>query len=90
MKIEFDPAKHQRNLEKHGIGLSDAQSFDFDAALIAPDKRFDYGEERMNALGWLNGRLHVLTFTLRGDTLRVISLRKANKREVAKYEIAIR
>lgn len=90
MNIEFDPAKNQRNIEKHGISLLDAQAFDFASALIAADNRFDYGEQRYNAIGWQNGRLHVLTFTLRGENLRAISLRKANKREVAKYENAIR
>lgn len=90
INIEFDPAKNQRNIEKHGISLPEAQAFDFASALIAADSRFDYGEQRYNAIGWQKGRLHVLTFTLRGENLRAISLRKANKREVAKYENAIR
>lgn len=89
MDIEFDSAKNQRNLEKHGIGLFQAQNFDFASALIEIDNRIDYGEQRFNALGWLNSRLYMLTFTPRGGKLRIISLRRANKREVRKYENTI-
>ncbi|WP_084445595.1 BrnT family toxin [Desulfosarcina sp. BuS5] len=42
-------------------------------------------ELRFNALGYINNRLYHMTFTLRGGAMRVISLRKANSREVRKY-----
>lgn len=90
MDIEFDPVKNQRNIQKHGISLQEAKNFVFESALVAIDNRFDYGETRYNALGYKENRLYALTFTMRGDNLRIISLRKANKREVAKYENAIR
>ena len=51
-----------------------------------PDDRYDYGEDRTQALGLIDGRLHMLAFTMRGDALRVISLRKANPREVKRYD----
>jgi hypothetical protein len=62
--------------------------FDWGNALVAPDDRRDYGEERFVSIGPINGRLHVLIFTARDATVRVISLRKANKREVKQYEKA--
>lgn len=86
MKIEYDHKKNQANIAKHGIDFEQAHDFDWDSAILAVDDRQDYGEIRFNALGFLDGRLHVMTFTVRGDAIRVISLRKANKREVARYE----
>lgn len=53
---------------------------------MVDDDREDYGELRMKALGFIGVRLHVLIFTERGDKIRVISLRKATKREVEAYE----
>jgi uncharacterized DUF497 family protein len=59
---------------------------DMDAARIIPDLRRDYGEARFRAIGPIAGRLHSLAFTMRGGTLRAISLRKANERERRLYE----
>lgn len=50
------------------------------------DLRRDYGEVRIRALGWLNKRLYALVFVETKDGIRVISFRKANKREVKVYE----
>lgn len=85
MDIEFDPDKDLANRRKHGVSLSAAAELDFDAVLVIADQRRDYGEDRFQAIGPLQGRLHVLAFTMRGDTLRAISLRKANTREVRRY-----
>lgn len=57
-------------------------AFDWSSVIERPDRRADYGEDRMQALGKINGRDHVLVYTLRKDRIRVISLRKANKREM--------
>ena len=62
-----------------------AADLDIDAALVVADHRRVYGEERFQAVAPIGGRLHVLVFTMRGDTLRAISLRKANAREVKRY-----
>lgn len=86
MKIEFDPGKDIANRRKHGLSLTEAERMDFDTAIYAPDNRYDYGEDRTWALGLIGGRLHMLVFTMRGDMLRVISLRKANPREVRRYD----
>ena len=62
------------------------EGFDLATAKIWIDTRNDYGEERFIALGTIGERLFSLVFTVRGDALRIISLRKANKREVNSYE----
>ncbi len=85
MTIEFDPNKNQRNIETRGIDFNDAALFNWDTAVITKDTRKDYGEPRFIAYGTIEGRLMVLVFTLRGETLRVISLRKANEREAKRY-----
>jgi uncharacterized protein len=86
VEIEFDVAKDEANRRKHEVSLALAAAMDFDAALVVPDERRDYGEARFRAFGPIHGRLHVLAFTMRGNTLRAISLRKANPRERRRYE----
>jgi len=85
MLIEFDPTKDVINCAKHGISLSDAASVDWETAAVWPDTRFDYGEARMSALGYIGTRLYAVTFVDRGAIRRVINLRKANKREEKRY-----
>lgn len=85
MRYEWDENKRRKNIEKHSIDFADIIDFSWDTALEAVDDRFDYGEERTNAIGFLNDRLVVLTYTNRQRTLRVISLRKATKTEERLY-----
>ena len=84
MKIEYDPRKNERNIELRGISFDKAALFDFDNALEV--EQVIYNEIRYFSLGEIEGRLHALVYTLRGDSVRVISLRKANAREVRLYE----
>ncbi|MHB1012982.1 MAG: BrnT family toxin [Desulfobacteria bacterium] len=86
MKIEFDPAKNERNARKRGLPFERADEFDWDTALIIEDARRDYGEPRFRAFGFIGDRMHALVFTPREGSLRVISLRKANRREERNYE----
>ena len=86
MKIEFDPGKDVAFQKKHGLSLVEAERMDLDTAVIDPDRRYTYGEDRFQALGLIEARLHLLVFTMRGDVLRAISLRKANPREVRRYD----
>lgn len=86
MKLIFDPAKDEANIRQRGISFEAAGSFDFNTALIWKDMRMKYGEDRYCAIGYIDERLYVLVFTPRDDAMRVISLRKANKREVKRYE----
>lgn len=85
----WDEAKRQGNREKRGIDFADVEQFDFATAFTYVDDRFDYGEVREIALGFIKKRLHVLVFTRRGDDVHVISLRKANDREIRRYAQAI-
>lgn len=86
MEIEFDPEKDRTNRKKHGISLAAAADINLDEAIVLEDRRFDYGETRFLAYAPINGRFNVLWFTMRGSTIRVIGLRKANNRERRRYE----
>lgn len=85
MRIEFDPAKDERNLSSRGLSFQRVVDFDFSTARIWQDTRKVYPEVRMVALGYLDNRLHVLCFTARADGIRVISFRKANRREADQH-----
>lgn len=71
--------------EKHGVSLADADGFEWETAVVREDARKQYAEPRFEAKGYIGDRLHVMVFCLRVQTLRVISLRKANPREVKSY-----
>ena len=89
MKIAFDPAKDASNRAKHGVSLDEAARLDWDRALVKPDSRADYGEPRQIGYGPIGRRLYCVVFVDRGDTRRIISLRKANNREIDRYEAEI-
>ncbi len=85
MLISFSPRKDAINRRKHGISLRRAEDFDLITALIFPEDSQDYGELRYQAIGFLDAKLHVLTFTEVDDSIRAISLRKAEKSEEKIY-----
>ena len=85
MFIEFDPAKDAANQDKHGLSLAMASELDWDQALVWVDDRYEYGELRMTALAPHTGILYYVAFVARDDARRIISLRKANRREVKHY-----
>lgn len=82
----WDEGKRQANLAKHGVDFARVAEFDWASATVEPDERQDYGELRLKALGRIGGRLYVMAFTRRQGETRVISLRKANKREQRYWE----
>ena len=86
MEFTFDATKNARNVAMQGLSFHQAAAFECDSALIVEDTRKDYGERRFQALGLIAARLHVLVFTQREAKVHVISLRKANKREVKQYD----
>lgn len=86
MSIGYDPDKNDKNVAERGISFERAAEFEWSSALIVEDTRKDYGESRFQALGFVGKRLHVLVFTPRAGKVHVISLRKANRREVKRYE----
>jgi uncharacterized protein len=83
--ITFDPAKSARNVQERGLSFERVEDFDFETASFRVDNRRDCGEVRVRALGFLDGKLHLLVFTERGEDLRVISLRRANRAEARRY-----
>ena len=85
MQITFDPAKDAANVAKHGVSLALAVNLEWSWLLAAPDIRRDYGETRMLGYAPLGTRVYCVVFTDRGDERRVISLRKANRKEVKRY-----
>ncbi len=85
MDIEFDSAKNKTNIAKHGVPLDLAIYLFEGAHKVIADNRRNYGEARFRAYGLINGRLFVCVYTLRGGAVRVISLRKANRREQNAY-----
>ena len=84
--ISFDPAKSLRNEVERGLPFSLAFELEWTTALVNEDLRKDYGERRFLLLGHIHGRLHAMVFTPRDDKAHIISLRKANAREVKHYE----
>jgi uncharacterized DUF497 family protein len=85
VRIGFDRAKSEANLAKHGLSLAQAEAIEWDSVIAVRDDRRDYGEPRMIGLGYLGPRLVCVVFADRGDERRIISLRKANSREVRRY-----
>lgn len=85
MNYEWDEQKRTLNLAKHGVDFANATYFNWDLSLIELDSRQDYSEPRFNAFAPIDNRLYVMTFTRRNENIRIISFRKANKREVAYY-----
>ena len=85
MHIIFDSAKDIANLAKHSIALAEARNLEWDSAAVWPDLRRMYGEPRQCAIGYIGLRLFFVAFVDRDNERRIISLRKANSREVKRY-----
>jgi uncharacterized DUF497 family protein len=84
----FDPAKDAINAAKHGVSLRLAEFLFAGRFVSQVDDRFDYNEMRYVAIGEIGGLVFVCVYVDRGEDRRVISLRRANKREVRRYEEA--
>jgi len=89
MEYEWDRSKAAASLIKHGVAFEEVTAFEWERgerALIERDNRYPYGEARYYALGKVRGRVYAVIHTMRGKTFRMISFRKANKRERRRYE----
>jgi uncharacterized DUF497 family protein len=82
----WDDVKYAANVRTHKVDFAAATSFEWERSIIWEDRRRDYGERRYLALAKIDGRVHLMVFTPRSGYLRIISLRKANRREVRRYE----
>jgi len=85
MKITFDPIKRAATLSERGLDFEDAAEVFLGDTLDFPDDRRDYGELRMLTVGHLRGRMVIVIWTPRGSARHVISMRKANAREKARF-----
>ncbi len=90
MKFEWDSKKNEINIRERGVDFADAKEMFEQELFIAPDSRKNYGENRYIGVGYIQNRLMVVVFTKRRlNTIRIISLRKANKREQTKFKTSI-
>ncbi len=81
IEFEWDEQKRLSNLQKHGIDFVRACQI-FDSYTVEfEDNRYDYGEDRYIAIGETNGQILTVTYTYRGDAIRLISARKATRYE---------
>jgi len=83
VEIEYDPAKDEANIAKHGVSL--ALVADLEILTVEEDLRCPYPEPRLRAFGLINGMPYCLAYTLRGPVMRAISLRRAHIREFRRH-----
>jgi uncharacterized DUF497 family protein len=85
MQITYDEVKNQANIAKHGVDMALANGLEWDTLIAIDDTRREYGEPRMIGYALMGDRLFNVIFVDRGNARRIISLRKANPREVKFY-----
>ncbi len=85
MVITFDPAKREWTRRERGLDFEQAAEVFAGLAIDIPDLRRDYGEPRINTVGHLRGRMVIVCWTPRGNARHIVSMRKANEREKARY-----
>ena len=83
--VTFDPAKRDTTLATRGLDFADASMVFAGLTFDWRDERADYGEARWITVGYLTGRMVVVVWTARGESRHVISMRKANDREQARF-----
>ena len=83
--VTWGERKREANLRRHGLDFKGCEAVFDGPVLTAEDTRVAYGEQRMNLLGWLQGRVVHMTYTGRGEDLHVFSLREATKYEARYY-----
>jgi uncharacterized DUF497 family protein len=85
MRITFDRAKREWTLRERTLDFRDALQVFAGRTLTVEDRRQDYGEVRRQTVGYLAGRMVIVVWTPRGKARRIISMRKCNDREQARY-----
>ena len=91
MNFEWDDSKNQACFDRRGFDFAYAAQVFFDPKrLMVLDDRRNYGEERYQTMGQIESRIYVVVYTLRPNSTRIISARKANRREVKYYENSTR
>jgi len=86
MKIQFGRAKRDKTLEERDLDFARADEIFAGQHLTRIDDRQEYGEDRYITAGMLDGRIVIMVWTPRGETCRIISMRKANEREIKRLQ----
>ena len=82
MRITFDAVKRDKTLIERGLDFARAREIFEGLTITMPDQRQEYGEARFLTAGWLDERIVIVVWTPRGLARRIISMRKANEREI--------
>jgi hypothetical protein len=85
MRYLWDENKRQANLKKHGLDFVDAERIFAGPLVLFEDKRLDYGEQRMIAIGLLDSLVVLVVHVEADDVIRIISMRKADSDETELY-----
>jgi uncharacterized protein len=85
MRLTYDPIKNARNIAERGLPFDLVAEIEWETAMIVDETRWNYGERRRQVYGLIGRRLHIAVITHRDDVVHVISLRKANRKEIARY-----
>ncbi len=87
MKYEFDPAKDEANRFKHGLRLAFGRRiFGIPDHAVVPTVRIGDEEARFKAIGLVDGKLYTAVHVLRGEVIRLISVRRSNAGEQRDYD----
>ena len=86
MQIIYDPQKDQLNQQKHAVSLALAHQLEWSILWAFEDDRREYGEKIMIGYAPIDDRVYCVVYVDRGEYRRVISFRKANNREIVRYE----
>ena len=85
MLITFDPVKREKNLQDRQLDFLDAEIVLSGPVFTVEDTRTEYGEQRFQTVGFLAGRMVMVIWTPRREAVHVMSMRKCNVREQARY-----
>lgn len=83
MEYEWDASKNEANILAGRPGFEAIEDFEWETAVIRRSDR--HGESRWVAVGYIGDRLHYVVYTMRSERMRVISLRRASKRDEGDY-----
>ena len=87
MEFEWGPEKRAETLAERQIDFVDMlPAFADPNRLVLEDRRKNYGEVRLNTIALCNGLIYHITYTMRGDAFRIISARRASRRERQRYD----
>ena len=86
MRLGYDPNKNEWNIQEGGLSFEQVAELNWATAVTRPDRRKEYGEDRSQALvEGFDGKLYVVVFTMRQETMWIISFRRARERERGSY-----